>query len=196
MIKVGVTGGIGGGKSTVCRLFKLLGIPIFNADDIAKSIMQVDAELIDQIKGLFGIQIYKEGILDRALLGQIVFNDKNKLQKLNDLVHPAVENAFKKWLNLHLQSKYIIKEAAITFEINAQDKMDKMILVTADEEIRIKRVIKRNGITAEEVKSRMKNQWTDLKKMPLSHFIIINDGKQSLIKQVIDIHHVLLKISG
>lgn len=191
MIKVGVTGGIGSGKTTVCMVFKTLGIPVYNADSQAKLLMNSEPELKASIKEYFGNDIYHDETLDRSKLAEIVFNDKKALDKLNSLVHPAVVGDFEHWLSRQT-SKYVIEEAAIIFESNIARRFDKIILVTAPDEVRIERVCARDRVTPEIVRNRMKNQWTDEKKIPLADYIIYNDNIRLITNQILGIHKQLL----
>ncbi len=194
MIKVGITGGIGSGKSTVCKVFEVLNIPIYYADDRAKWLMQHDKKLIEGVKQLLGPSSYlKDGNLDRKYIASIIFNDKDKLAKMNALVHPAVWLDGEKWNEAHKDSPYTLKEAALLFESGGYQLMDKMICVYTPKEVRIKRVIERDQSNKEEVLARMDKQMLDEEKMKLSDFIIHNYGTHSLIDQVIEIHRQLIQ---
>ena len=192
MTLVGLTGGIGSGKSTVARIFETLGIPIYTADDRAKILMNHDVDLMEAIKSRFGAEVYSEEGLDRKALSDIVFQDGEALRDLNALVHPAVARDFRAWMEgLDSDITYAIKEAAILFETGGQREMDVSILVTAPEDLRIQRVMERDGVGADAVKARMAKQWPDSDKEPLADHIIINDGSHSLIEQVMHIHSAL-----
>lgn len=195
MLKVGITGGIGSGKTTVCQLFELYGVPVFYADERAKLLMHTDPILIDGIKEAFGKSVYlKDGYLDRKKLAAIVFNDAKQLERLNSLVHPAVFKDFDSWSSQQ-KSPYVLKEAAILFESGSDIDCSFTILVTSPPEIRISRVMSRDKISDDEVKKRMDKQMSDEKKRELADFIIRNDEQQLLIPQVIDLHHKLLELS-
>ncbi len=196
MLKVGITGGIGSGKSTVCKIFETLGIPVFYADDEAKKIVNEDEELKKNIQSVFGKEIYTNGILNRAALAQIVFNDKAKLEKLNSLIHPATKKKYDDWKKRHSSHPYSLHEAAILFEAGVAKRMDKVITVSAPEQLRIERIIKRDGVTHDDVVARMKNQWTEEKRNSKSDFIIYNDETQLVILQVLMVHNEILKFSG
>lgn len=193
MLKIGITGGIGSGKTTICRVFEILGIPVFNADDVAKSIMTSDAVLVQQIKAAFGQEAYFEnGDLNRKYLSNIVFNDDKELQVLNKLVHPAAIQAFKDWAK-EQNSPYCLHEAAILFESGAYKTCDYSVLVSASESIRIARVMKRDGISETEVKIRMDKQMPEEGKKELSNFIILNDDSQAVIPQILKLHQYFSK---
>ncbi|MEZ4907912.1 MAG: dephospho-CoA kinase [Saprospiraceae bacterium] len=196
MYKIGITGGIGSGKTTVSKIFEAMGIPVYNADSKAKYLMTSDEELIDNIKKLLGENSYFDnGELNRKYISDIIFNDKPLLDKMNNIVHPAVQQNFIKWSN-EQTSPYVIKEAAILFESGSYKDLDFIILVTAPIELRIERVCKRDNITNEKVQERINNQMPDSQKIKLSDFIIINDGKHSLINQIMEVHKQILKLSG
>ena len=191
-LAIGITGGIGSGKSTICRLFEILGVPVYYADDRAKSIMTEDQDLVNSLKEAFGKDIYSaDGQLKRKALASIVFNDQEALNRLNNLVHPAVfrdsANWTKSWTNL----PYTIKEAALLFESGSWQLLDEIIFVDAPEEIRIRRVVDRDGSTEEEVRARIEAQMPDAEKRERAQHVILNDGSQSLIHQVIRIHQDL-----
>jgi len=183
---VGITGGIGSGKSTISKIFMSLGIPVFNSDAVAKNSINTDKEVINQITKQFGA-IYIDGKIDAVKLAQFVFNDKNALDKLNQIVHPKVRDAFKSWVDEHSSSPLLIQEAAILIESGAYKNLDKIILVIAPIEERIRRVAKRDRISPTQVKERIKMQISDQEKLKYSNFCITNDGKQLVIPQVIKI---------
>jgi dephospho-CoA kinase len=193
MLKVGITGGIGSGKSTVCKIFELLDIPVYYADDEAKKILNNDVLVKEQIIQAFGNDILdKQGLIERPKLAAIVFNNKEKLQQLNSIVHPAVAKHFENWLQEHKTYPYILKEAAILFESGSYKQVNKIISVVAPTEIRINRTIKRDNISKELALQRMQNQISDEEKIKRSDFIIHNDEMQLIIPQVIDIHKKLI----
>lgn len=189
---VGLTGGIGSGKSSVLEVFSAKGIPCYKADDRSKKLMQEDEELIFKIKKWFGDNIYDAHRLNRKRLAKLVFDDKNKLKKLNAIVHPAVQKDFQLFLSKQ-NTPYVIKEAAILFESGGADQCDTIILVTAPEEIRINRVMKRENTDADAVKSRMKHQWSDEKKIPLADFVIDNIDWDQTLKKIEEVHKSLLR---
>lgn len=196
MFKVGITGNIGSGKTTVCKIFEVLGIPVFYADDAAKDVMVTDAELIAGIKQAFGNEAYfDDQALNRKHIAGIVFNDKEQLAKLNSLVHPAVFRAFDQWVLHQKNAPYVLKEAAILFESGSYKKCDRAIMVTAPLTLRIKRVTTRDGIAADEVKSRNDRQFTEEKKLALADDVIINDDTQLVIPQVLKLHELYLSLA-
>lgn len=194
MLKIGITGGIGSGKSTVCRLFALLGIPIYNADQEARKLMTSDAELVQALKKHFGPGIYtRKGELDRPRLASLVFNDAAELAVLNKLVHPAVLRHHKQWHQEQHHCPYTLKEAALLFESGSYKKLDAVILVSAPREMRIERTMQRDHCSREEVMKRMKQQWSESEKSRRSDYLLVNDENRSLIEQVADLHQVLLE---
>lgn len=196
MIKIGITGGIGSGKSTVCKVFKVLGIPVFNADEEARRLMQEDKNLVEKIKELFGEEAYLNNKLNRAKLAAMVFENKDLLQKLNAVVHPAVGKEFIRWAEKQTNQPYVIKEAAILFESNAHRGLDYVIAVSAPEKLRIERIMQRDGVSAEQVKQRMKNQWPERKKVQLADFVVVNDDKKMVLPQVMRLHDIFMELSG
>ncbi len=190
---VGLTGGIGSGKSTVAKMFQNLGVPVYIADKEAKELMHTPA-VIQKVSKLLGDSSYVEGILNRPYIASRVFEDKELLGKLNAIVHPVVKKHFKEWMK-EQEGVYVIKEAAILFENGGYKDCDKTILVTAPESLRINRVMQRDAVLEEEVKSRIKNQWPDSKKVKLADEIIKNSkGIEELKLQVGEIHSKLLKM--
>jgi dephospho-CoA kinase len=194
MIRVGLTGGIGSGKTTVAQIFEVLGIPVYYADDAAKRLMNTDTELISKIKNAFGETVYKNNSLDRQYLASIVFNDNYKLELLNSFVHPATIADAERWVQQQT-TPYIIKEAALLFESGAAEHLDHIIGINAAINIRIKRVMDRDGVSQEEVVKRINNQMDENIKMKLCDFIINNDEQQLLIPQVLNLHQRLLKLA-
>lgn len=189
---VGITGGIGSGKSTVCKIFSSLGVPVFNSDEQARSILNSDIALRDKIISIFGKDSYQGNQLNRSFIATKVFEDETSLEILNALVHPAVGKAFYTW-RLTAEGPYCIKEAAILFETGIYEDLDFNILVKAPENLRIERVVARDGISEEEVQQRMKQQWSDEQKEALSDATIINDGEVMLLPQVLELHNSFLQ---
>lgn len=184
-LKIGVTGGIGSGKSVVCRIFNVLGIPVFDADTEAKRLMVADASLADAIRAEFGNEAYHpDGTLNRPFMAALVFNNEERLKKLNELVHPVVIRAGEEWA-ARQEAPYTIKEAALLFESGSFKLNHYTVLVSAPAKLRIERVMKRDGIAAEQVEARMERQWPEDKKRQLADFEIVNDGVQALIPQVL-----------
>lgn len=197
MLKVGITGGIGSGKTTVCRIFASLGIPVYNADQRAKWLMTNDPDLVTAIKKLFGPQAYYEnGQLNRQYLSDIIFAEPEKRRQLNALVHPAVWKDGDHWNETHRDAPYTLKEAALFFESGGDKLVDKIIVVTAPEELRIKRVVRRDGTERASVQARMAAQMPQAEKVKRADFVIINDGARFLIPQVLQIHRQLLDRSN
>lgn len=190
MLKVGITGGIGSGKTTVARVFEVLGIPVFYADAVAKQIMVTDLILMEGIRSAFGMESYSEtGILNNKHIANIVFNDAGQLQTLNSLVHPAVFRAFDHWIDsLPSSTPYILKEAALLFESDSYKMCDTNILVIAPMEVKLNRVMDRDKVSLEQVKARMDKQFSDEEKLKLADHQIYNDESKSVILQVMDMH--------
>jgi len=193
MLKAGITGGIGSGKTTVCRLFELIGIPVFYADEEAKKIMDTDETLVASISALFGSDIYSNHTLDRKRLGSLVFGQPQLLEQLNALVHPATIAHANQWMAAQQAAPYALKEAAIFFESNSHIHMDVMIGVDAPEELRIQRVMERNKISREEVLKRIARQMDNEEKMSRCDYVIMNDDATALIPQVMALHQQLLQ---
>jgi len=187
---IGLTGGIGSGKTTIANYFASLGVPVYIADDGAKRVMQ-SALIINQLKNTFGRDIFDGEVLNRAKLAQIVFNDKEQLAKLNAIVHPAVKQDFELWIQEYKSFDYVIYEAAILFESGRYKECDVIITVTAPEEVRIERVIQRDKATREQVLSRMKMQWNDEKRISKSNFVINNDNLKIAKEEVVKILKIL-----
>ncbi|HVX50848.1 MAG TPA: dephospho-CoA kinase [Chitinophagaceae bacterium] len=194
ILRVGLTGGIGSGKSTVAGIFKVLGIPVFDADTAARNIMNGDENIIKQIIAVFGMDAYINGLLNRKYIASIVFNDPFKLEQLNAIVHPATISAAEKWMQQQ-QTPYAVKEAALFFESGSAAGTDLIIGVFAPQALRIQRVIKRDNITRQEVLIRMSRQVDDEIKKRLCDFVLINDEQQLLLPQVITLHEKLLQIA-
>ena len=188
---VGLTGGIGSGKSSVAGFFKELGVPVYNSDEEAKLLMVESAEVKKAIIDLFGPSAYQKESLNKKLISQIVFQDKEKLKRLNEIVHPAVRRHFEHWV-ANQSAPYIIQETALIFENEMQDNYDVIILVTAPEDSRIERVIKRDNSSISQVKARIKNQLPDAKKVPLADYTIENIDLDKAQKAVHKIHKQLL----
>ena len=187
---IGLTGGIGSGKSRVVALFNTLGIPCYIADIEAKRLMNNQSEVKAAIVNLFGEQAYIDGGLNRNYLSQIVFANPEKLKELNAIVHPAVAQDFSAWMEQQ-KSPFVIKEVAILFETGGYKNVDKTILITAPETIRIKRVMLRDGVTAEDVKARMRHQWTDAQREPLADYVIDNIDWEETAEEVKKLYHTL-----
>jgi dephospho-CoA kinase len=191
MLKIGLTGGMGSGKTTVSKIFTVLGIPVFYADDAAKNIMNEDADLKQSVINTFGVEAYVNGTLNRKYIADIVFNDKFKLDQLNALVHPVTLAAADKWFSRQ-SSPYVIKEAALMFEAGAAAHLDYVIGVFAPQQLRLRRVMQRDQSAREQVLARMYSQIDETIKMKLCDFVIINDERQAVLPQVLLLHEKLL----
>lgn len=194
MLKIGITGGIGSGKTTVCKVFETLGIPVFYADTVAKQIMVTDELLVAGVKSAFGKESYAaDGSLNNKYIAGIVFNNADELARLNALVHPAVFSAFDSWVKqVPATVPYVLKEAALLFESGSYKLCDQNILVLAPEAVRLRRVMDRDGVTAEQVKVRMDKQLPDEDKIKLADQVINNNETDSLIVQVTQLHQLFL----
>jgi dephospho-CoA kinase len=193
MLKIGVTGGIGSGKTFICSVFSTLGIPVFNADGEAKTILNKDNDVISTIKELFGNDIYVNNSIDRKKLAEIIFNNEEALTKINSLVHPKVRLAFKKWCLQYGHLPYVIQEAAILFESDAFKELDYTITVNASEATRIRRVMQRDNVAEEKIKERIKNQMSDKDRLKLADYVINNEDDTMILPQILDIHQKLIK---
>jgi dephospho-CoA kinase len=194
VLKVGLTGGIGSGKSTVAQIFEVLGIPVYYADIAAKKIMNEDEGLRSAITNIFGEQAYANNILDRKYISSIVFSNPAKLQQLNSLVHPATKKDGEAWMQQQT-SPYAIHEAALIFEAKVSDRLDLVVGVSSPLELRIKRAMERDKVSREEVFKRMDQQLDEELKMSKCDFVLINDEQQMLIPQVLKLHEKLIGLS-
>jgi len=192
MKKIGLTGGIGSGNSFVAEIFRNLGVPVFSSDEAGKQVQNNDPDVQFAIRNLLGDVFNADGTLDRKKVAALVFNDTSKLEQLNQIVHPAVRAKFADFCALHANKEYVVNEAAIIFEAGIHKVLDGTILVTAPDHVRVHRVMQRDHVSEEEVKSRMLRQWSDMKKAPMAQWIIKNDGHLPLLKQVLKIHQSLI----
>jgi dephospho-CoA kinase len=192
-MKLGITGGIGSGKTSVCRVFNVLGIPVFSADPVAKDIMDNDPVIISKINAIVGKDMYKDGGLDRMELAKLIFNDSNLLEKVNSLVHPVVFDHFRSW-ELKQDAAYVIMEAAILFESGASNLVDKVASVITPVEERVERVINRNKLSREQVQERMRNQMDDDTRISLSDYVIYNSENDMIIPAILRIHEDIMKL--
>jgi dephospho-CoA kinase len=190
-IKLGITGGIGSGKTSVCRVFQVLGIPSFSADPEAKDIMDNDRSIISRINSIAGTDLYSNGSLDRMKLATIIFNNSSLLEKVNSLVHPIVLDHFLKW-ELEQDAPYVILEAAILFESGAAKLVDKIATIVAPMEERVDRVIHRNNLTREQILERMRNQMDDEERIRRSDYVINNSENDMIIPAILKIHDDIL----
>ena len=189
MLKIGLTGNIGSGKSLICQVFEKLNVPVFYADIEAKKVL--DSPVFrPKLIATFGTNIEdkEHNNINRKELASIVFKNKNELKKLNDIIHPLLREKFNKWCNNFENSAYVIQEAAILLENGLADYFDKVVVVSAPKNIRLQRVIDRDSTSAEDVLSRMGNQWSDEKKEAAADFIIVNDGEQLVLPQILKLH--------
>lgn len=195
-LQIGITGGIGSGKSLVSRIFKLLGVPVYDADSRAKSIMTTDGILVSQIKKEFGVLSYRaDGGVNREYLAEHVFNDPEKLKRLNALVHPRVGEDFIRWVT-EQTSAYVLKEAALLFEARSNTALDKIIVVSAPEALRISRVLQRDKHrTEQQVRDIIRNQLSEEEKLKRADYILVNDDSKLLIPQVLELHQQFLSLA-
>jgi len=187
---IGLTGGIGSGKTTIANYFNEMGVPVYIADDGARNVMQSE-EIINEIKNTFGEALFENNILNRARLAEIVFKDAAQLAQLNAIVHPAVKKDFESWLLQNKKYQYVVYEAAILFESGRYKDCDVIITVTAPKETRIERILKRDNTTREQVLSRMKMQWNDEKRISKSNFVINNSNLKIAKEEVVKILKIL-----
>ncbi|TLF44950.1 dephospho-CoA kinase [Maribacter aurantiacus] len=188
---IGLTGGIGSGKTTVAKMFEELGVPIYNSDLEAKKLMHTSKTIRKKLVDLFGETAYQDGKLNRSYIAKSVFNDPKLLKRLNKIVHPVVRKHFVKWSETQ-NAPYVIQETALLFENDAQGLYDKVILVTAPMEVRIKRLLERDNATREEILARMNNQLEDSKKLPLADYVIENVNLEKTSAKVDEIHSRIL----
>lgn len=194
MIKVGLTGGIGSGKSLVARILHAFGVPVYDSDSATKQLYITNPALKSKLIQSFGEQAYYEdGQLNRRFLGNLVFNDKSKLKLINEIVHPFVKLDFEEWLKTKKHKEYVVKEAAVLIESGAYRQVDKIVVVTAPREIRIDRVMKRDKTSKEEVIKRIDNQLSDEKMLSFANYVVVNDGDKALLPQIIRFHNQLQK---
>ncbi|MBD1398975.1 dephospho-CoA kinase [Pontibacter sp. JH31] len=194
MLKIGITGGIGVGKTIVCRMFQVLGIPVYDADTRAKWVMQYDLALKQELRDAFGEETYTPaGDLNRTYLASIVFNNPDRLNRLNALVHPHVGTDFEKWVAAHPNAPYVIKEAALMFESESWRQMDEIIVVSAPLNVRLKRLLKRDTHRTEaDIKAIISKQLSEEEKIARANHVVFNDDKQLLIPQVLALHQQFL----
>ena len=193
MLKIGVTGGIGSGKSLVCRIFSLLGAPVYAADERAKKLVHSNPLLKKNIIEEFGNEAYQGGEYNRKYIASVVFKDRRRLEKLNQLIHPAVAVDFQQWSSNQQDVAYVIKEAAIIFESGGDRQLDGVLAVDAPEDIRIRRVSERDGLEVNEIKKRIRSQWPADKIRALADWSVDNDNKKLILPAILEIHNKLLK---
>lgn len=192
-LRAGITGGIGAGKTVVSKIFSVLEVPVFNADLVAKQILESNSEVIAKVTQSFGDQAYSEDRLNRDFLAQVIFNDSSKREVLNSIVHPEVGKSFELFCEKNCSAPYVLKEAAIMIESGSHQHLDLLILVTAPKELRLKRVLNRDRTDRLAVEGRMSAQLSDSEKRPLANFEIANDDKNPVIPKVLQIHHTILR---
>lgn len=190
MKRIGLTGNIGSGKTTVASCFEILGIAVFNADKQAKLLMNMDVNLKQSLIAEFGKEVFLNNELNRKYLSNLAFNDDLVLKRLNALVHPVVQEAFEKW-SIQQSGAFVIKEAAILFESNTYQSLDAIICISCPQEIRIKRILKRDDLSEKQVRQRMSHQWAEEKKISLSDYVITNDNSSLVMPQILSVHNVL-----
>ena len=190
-VRLGITGGIGSGKTCVCRVFNILRIPVFSADPIASEIIDTDSRIKEGIIAIAGKDLYKSGDLDRTQLASLIFNDKSMLVRVNSLVHPVVFDHFRNWM-MEQEAPYVIMEAAILFESGASKLVDRVATVVAPIEERVQRVMNRNTLTREQVLERTRNQMDDSERIRLSDYVIHNSENDMIIPSILHIHEDLL----
>lgn len=189
---LGVTGGIGSGKTTVCRVFSVLGVPVFSADAEAREVMDIDTGIILRINTIAGKNLYENGSLDRNELARLIFNNERLLEKVNALVHPVVLSRFREWEKKH-DVPYVIMEAAILFESGASKIVDRILTVVAPIEERVNRVIHRSNLSREQVMDRMRNQMDDNQRIEGSDYVINNSENDMIIPEILRIHNDIMK---
>lgn len=193
MKKIGLTGGIGSGKSFIAKVFETIGVPVFYADEEAKKILNLPS-VLQSLTETLGVNVIDSisGLANRKLIAQLVFDDPEKLKFLNQLIHPEVEKVFQLWCLQNVQHKYILKEAAILFESGSFKNLDGVICLVASKSTRVKRVMKRDGVTEMEIEKRINNQWSDEQRIALSNWVINNDENEAILKQVLAIHQIIM----
>ncbi|WP_294182560.1 dephospho-CoA kinase [uncultured Sphingobacterium sp.] len=191
-MKIGITGGIGSGKTFICKLFNAMAVPVYNADEEAKKLMNTDIRIKERLIAEFGAETYPDGKLDRAFLAQRIFSDSAKLELVNGIIHPIVIQEAKEWA-AQQKSRYTLKEAALLFESGSYKDLDYTILVTAPLSVRVQRVMKRDKVTEGQVMERINKQLADEEKLKLADFVIVNDGTTPLLPQVWNLHQKFLK---
>lgn len=192
MLKIGITGGIGSGKTSVCKVFGVLGIPVFSSDAAGREIMDIDTGIILKLNSIAGKNLYPNGTLDRTELARLIFNNPRMLEKVNSTVHPAVFSRFSEWEKKQ-NAPYVIMETAILFENGGYGNVDRVITVTAPVEERIVRVMRRSNLTKEQVTERIRNQMSDAEMVKQSHYVIDNSENTMIIPAVLKIHDDILK---
>ncbi len=194
MISIGITGGIGSGKSVVCRIFSVLGIPVYNADMAAKHLSNTDPEIRNELIAIAGEEVYINGELNRRYLSELIFNNKEMLQKVNRITHPRLEMHYRKWRDHHESFPYTVFESAILIESQLARKFDRIVAVIAPEEIRIARVLSRDNQDPRVIRNIINNQLTEEEFVKKSHHVITNDDQTLVIPQVLKLHQLFLNL--
>ena len=192
MFTVGVTGGIGSGKSLVCDVYRSLFVPVYNADIEARRIMEENVGIREGLTEYFGVEAYRDGKLNRPWIADRIFSDNKDREFVNSIVHPAIHDDFIKWTSQHSDKSYVIEEAALLFESGAYKRLDMMILVTAPEKLRIERIVKRDGLEQDKILARMKSQINPDKAAKMADHVILNDEKSFVLPQVLEIHQKIM----
>lgn len=195
MLKIGLTGGIGSGKTLVSSVFSELGVPVYAADQAARRLMENEQAVMQAVQDLLGEQAYSEGRLNRDFVAGKVFNDGELLDRLNRIVHPAVRKDFDLWTRGHTTHPYVLEEAAILFESGGAAMMDYTIFVKAEEATRITRVMERDQVSEKQVRQRMEQQMDDREKEKLADFVIYNENDSMILPQIVDLHNKFLKLN-
>jgi dephospho-CoA kinase len=190
VVKIGITGGIGSGKSVICAIIEHMGFPVFYSDKVSKQVLETDRIVKEALIELVGTEVYSDNRLDKKVLARTIFNDGVILEKVNQIVHPRVQIAFEKWCS-EQNCSFVFNEAAILFETGSYQRFDTVILVVAPEHVKIERVMKRDGVSEQEVLSRMSKQWMDDQKIPLAAFVIENDNDSKILEQLESIFEAL-----
>lgn len=187
---IGVTGGIGSGKSLVCHVYALLNVPVYEADHWARQLTNSDKTIQDGLKKLMGENIYSQGVLNRTLMADFVFNDKSLLVKVNQLIHPQVYQHFYNWCSLHSHYPYVVHESAVIFESNGSGYFDNIVTVSAPPDLRINRVMERQGMNKAKALAVISNQLSEEERIARADYVIVNDGRQLVIPQVLKLHQL------
>ncbi len=196
MLRIGLTGGIGSGKTYISGIFRELGTPVYNADSEARRIMDTDPEVRRLVQNLLGSEAYNGEGLNSKYVAHVVFSDKEKLQRLNSIVHPVVRQDFNKWTLEYTNQPYVIMEAAILFESGGDRELDHIVFVKANIETRIGRVIERDNVSGEMVRARVVNQMDDAEKEKRADFVIINEIGSMILPQIVDLHNSFSKVNS
>jgi dephospho-CoA kinase len=193
-LRLGVTGGIGSGKTTVCKVFGVLGVPVFMADDVARELMNNNISVLEKLNAITGKDLFPDGYLNRKALAQMIFNDHTLLEKVNAIVHPLVFSEFEKWSS-EQNKPYVIMEAAILFESHADKIVDRVVSITAPIEERIARVMGRSELSRSQVLERVNNQLEDEERNQRSYYVINNSDNDLIIPEILKIHEEMIRLT-